>query len=139
MAAPTILDFRSSRLDDGVEILESARAGAALHAADLIVLAEIVNNSVVGASKLLHFVAPERFAIWDSRVARYLGSRVAGGRVGVERYEGYNDCCLDIAATAGARTIAVKIQKQTGSATRALRAIELVMFNADVRHHTYAK
>jgi hypothetical protein len=27
------------------------------------------NNSVVGLSKLLHFIAPDRYAIWDRRVA----------------------------------------------------------------------
>ena len=29
-----------------------------------------INNSVVGTSKFLHFVAPEIFPIWDSRIAR---------------------------------------------------------------------
>ena len=28
-----------------------------------------INNSMVGLSKLLHFLAPDRYAIWDSRVA----------------------------------------------------------------------
>jgi hypothetical protein len=27
---------------------------------------------VVGASKLLHFISPNKYAIWDSRVYRYL-------------------------------------------------------------------
>jgi hypothetical protein len=32
-----------------------------------------VNNSVVGTSKFLHFVAPDVFPIWDSRVAAVFG------------------------------------------------------------------
>ena len=136
---PTILDFRSSRLDDGVAVLEKARAGAVLDSADVLTLAEIVNNSVVGASKLLHFVSPERFAIWDSRVARYLGSRVTGGPSGVERYQGYNECSVAIAATEKATAIAQRITKLSGCEIKTLRAIELVMFNADVDGHTYAK
>ena len=33
-------------------------------------LKEFSNNSAVGASKLLHFLSPETFPIWDSRVAK---------------------------------------------------------------------
>lgn len=29
-----------------------------------------INNSIVGLSKLLHFLAPNRYAIWDKRVAK---------------------------------------------------------------------
>ena len=36
---------------------------------------EFSNNSVVGASKLLHFLVPETFPIWDSRVAKAFFSR----------------------------------------------------------------
>ena len=32
-----------------------------------------INNSWVGTSKFLHFVNPEYFAIWDSRVAKHWG------------------------------------------------------------------
>lgn len=32
-----------------------------------------INNSVVGTSKFLHFVAPEIFPIWDSRIAAAFG------------------------------------------------------------------
>lgn len=35
-------------------------------------LAGAINGSVVGASKLLHFLNPSEYAIWDSRVYRYL-------------------------------------------------------------------
>ena len=35
-------------------------------------LAKAINGSVVGASKLLHFLNPGEYAIWDSRVYRYL-------------------------------------------------------------------
>lgn len=33
-------------------------------------LVEFTNNSAVGASKLLHFLSPEDFPIWDSRTAK---------------------------------------------------------------------
>jgi hypothetical protein len=36
-----------------------------------------VNNSVVGTSKLLHFLMPDVFPIWDSRIARLFGFKHA--------------------------------------------------------------
>lgn len=39
---------------------------------DLELLKSIVNNSFVGVSKLLHCINPVVFAIWDSRVHRFL-------------------------------------------------------------------
>lgn len=36
------------------------------------ILKETINNSIVGGSKLLHFVNPRCFPIWDSRIANEL-------------------------------------------------------------------
>ncbi|MCB2426428.1 hypothetical protein [Methylophaga pinxianii] len=37
----------------------------------LLALIPATNNSLVGASKLLHFARPHRYAIWDSQVFKY--------------------------------------------------------------------
>jgi|SRR5437867_9938771 len=66
---PTILDFASREFEKGVAYLEIAKAGGKLSIAELTTLAKIVNNSTVGASKLLHFASPSAYAILDSRVA----------------------------------------------------------------------
>lgn len=54
-------DLRRVRLQDGIslESLERVR--------------DLVNGSTTGASKFLHFLAPDRFAIWDSNVEKGLG------------------------------------------------------------------
>lgn len=39
---------------------------------ELLTLKELFNNSLVGSSKLLHFINPEKYAIWDSKVYQYL-------------------------------------------------------------------
>ena len=41
-------------------------------AKDLQILKDTFNNSLVGVSKMLHFAAPTRYAIWDSKVAEVL-------------------------------------------------------------------
>ena len=135
---PTILDFRHSDLDGGVRILEKARAGADLDAVELLLMASIVNNSVVGASKLLHFVAPQRFAVWDSRVATYLGSATEGGAFGVERYVGFNECCRALATMPRAGDVAAAMTSRLGVLMQPMRAIELVMFFGGLEGYSYA-
>lgn len=52
-----------------VALLNDARQRL-LTAAELAVLkSRFCNNSMVGSSKLLHFLAPDRYPIWDRRVA----------------------------------------------------------------------
>ena len=53
-------------------ILNKAKKGDDLNDDDLEPLKTAFNNSLVGTSKLLHFINPEKFAIWDSRVFRNL-------------------------------------------------------------------
>ena len=53
-------------------ILERARGGEEMTDDDLDKLKTSINNSIVGTSKLLHFVRPDRYAIWDSKVYAYL-------------------------------------------------------------------
>ena len=136
---PTILEFRSTSLDLGVEALTRARSAGALMPEDMLCLSEIVNNSIVGASKLLQFAAPEAFAIWDSRVAKYLGTSVFSRERGVAQYLAYNACIRSLAATSNARAIARTVARSTGTATHTLRALELVMYTAGVAGYTHAQ
>lgn len=50
--------------------LEKAKKGLLLSEDELEELKLFTNNSVVGASKLLHILNPTVYPIWDSRVAR---------------------------------------------------------------------
>jgi len=69
---PTIFDFRYYNFDEAVEILNNAKKGVIPSVYQLELLKGLFNNSLVGTAKLLHFINPEKFAIWDSRVYRYL-------------------------------------------------------------------
>ena len=69
---PTIFDFRSNNFDEAVNILNDVKKGIIPTIKQLEALKGLFNNSLVGTSKLLHFINPEKFAIWDSRVYRYL-------------------------------------------------------------------
>lgn len=73
---PTIPDFSlPAGLDPAarkrvVKLLNAARSRALTVDELAWLVGRFANNSIVGLSKLLHFVAPNRFPIWDSRVAK---------------------------------------------------------------------
>lgn len=70
---PTIL--KSIKLENSekvISILNEVKTGKELTKDQLATLKNTFNNSLVGTSKLLHFINPEKYAIWDSRVFRFL-------------------------------------------------------------------
>ena len=72
---PTILELNPTDdfdLQNAANLVNSAKISSSLKAQELESLARLINNSVVGASKLLHFVSPEKFAIWDSKIYSFI-------------------------------------------------------------------
>ncbi|WP_177765187.1 hypothetical protein [Flavobacterium sp. I3-2] len=68
---PTILkNLNLSKLDRVTSILNNVKQGVEISDDDLLLLKEFSNNSLVGASKLLHFINPEQYAIWDSWICK---------------------------------------------------------------------
>jgi hypothetical protein len=128
---PTILDFRSEEFAAGVAILERARVEGHVSNCELGVLKHLINNSVGGASKLLHIVAPRSFAIWDSRVKSYLGPELTK-RAGddIEECQQYWSMFRRLAATDEAGTLATAVGQLLGYPVTAMRALELVMFSS---------
>ena len=53
-------------------IFNKVKQGHLISTQELQILKNAFNNSLVGVSKLLHFIQPEKYAIWDSRVFRFL-------------------------------------------------------------------
>ena len=71
---PTILTYNHLAIYDDL-IFEIALSPVICDAASMIekIDKSPINNSWVGLSKTLHFMNPEVFPIWDSRIARILG------------------------------------------------------------------
>ncbi len=69
---PTILHIDTSNIHRVLTSLNDAKSGRLLTADDLENIKGFMNNSMVGTSKLLHFIHPNIYAIWDSRVFRYM-------------------------------------------------------------------
>ena len=136
---PTILELYPeqgrSGLDVAAQTLAKAKAGSALSDKEIEALAALVNNSLVGASKLLHFVAPNHFPIWDSKVYSFVHEkRPHHYRVNsVVTYRQYVALLKDLTTKPEFPALHDSVQKKLGYNVSPLRAMELVMFlNAPV-------
>lgn len=70
---PTILKaLNLKNTEEVLFILNEVKKGKLIDEQQLTTLKTTFNNSLVGASKLLHFINPKQYAIWDSRVFRFL-------------------------------------------------------------------
>jgi hypothetical protein len=99
---PTILELHPESPNIGLagvaRLLARAKRDGVLTNDEIDSLASVVNNSLVGASKLLHFVAPEHFAIRDSRIYAFVFERKPSHHSirQVERYRDYLDILTEI-------------------------------------------
>jgi hypothetical protein len=100
---------------------------------DLLLLKQFANNSTVGASKLLHFLNPRVYPIWDGRVAaRYLWSGVSRGTFDdVERLEEYIVTLWSWSREDSVKTAcaALKAECPNARSFSTIRLIELALFH----------
>lgn len=131
---PTILtlDFDQKDLDPerAALLLMKARNEGQLSDDEISCLGDLVNHSLVGASKLLHFVAPESFAIWDSKVYTFVHREAPYHyRVNdIKNYRDYLNKLKLLKADSRFERFHDSVNVKIGYPVSALRAIELVMF-----------
>jgi len=128
---PTIFKFRSDRFDEALDILNRAKKGNKPTIDELNLLKELLNNSLVGTTKLLHFINPDKFAIWDSRVYRYLtGKEPYEKRIGDGKaYLAYLDFCAYLTTQKEFKSMQEIVEKQVGYSMTPLRITELIMYS----------
>lgn len=71
---PTVLYLNLNKDDEGkiTSLLFMVKNGDyMLNEEEFEEIKRCINNSMVGTSKLLHFINPEKYAIWDSKVFYY--------------------------------------------------------------------
>lgn len=128
---PTILRLKSDEGDDVADLLNRVRRGAELTCDELTIIKTFVNGSVVGTSKLLHFVAPDRYPIWDRRVARWLFRRSHQAFVNrVRSYVEYREVCQAAAGDRRFPKVHAHVNRLLSYEVSSMRAAELVAFNA---------
>lgn len=128
---PTIFDFRSDNFDEAINILNKAKTGSKPTVDNLTLLKGLLNNSLVGTTKLLHFINPNNFAIWDSRVYRYLTNQEPyDTRIGnCNTYIDYLAFCDYLTKQSEFESLQKIIESKIGYAMTAFRVAELVMYS----------
>jgi hypothetical protein len=128
---PTIFEFCSDNFEEIINILNRAKQGTIPTIAELDLLKGLLNNSLVGTSKLLHLINPSKFAIWDSRVYRYLtGNEPHEKRIGNSNsFLYYIEFCDYLIKHEGFDIVQKSIERKVGYSMTAKRITELVMFS----------
>jgi hypothetical protein len=136
---PTVLDLYPEApnvdLVIGANLLSKAKSAGVLADREIEQLARLVNNSLVGASKLLHFVSPQNFPIWDSKVYAFVfQEKPHNYRVSqISKYRLYFKQLGLLRKDPRFGVFYASVNKKVGYQVSDLRAIELVMFlNAPV-------
>ena len=131
---PTALDLYPHTpnidLEAGARLLTKARLQGSLEEKELKNLSALVNNSVVGASKLLHFVAPTSFAIWDSKIYKFLAEQ-AGHHYRVNDVGAYLDYLRKLETSRMDMQFPgfhKSVNRKLGYDVSGMRALELIMF-----------
>ena len=110
--------------------MNDVKHGSRPKISDLETLKSCFNNSLVGSSKLLHFVNPEKFAIWNSRVYRYLYDKEPHSyRVeNINSYLYYLSFCDSIINNSRINELQKIVEQKVGYKLTPMRAIELIFF-----------
>jgi hypothetical protein len=128
---PTILHLHTENrsLKRGAEIMTGAKSGT-LSGDDITYLKDLINHSAIGTSKLLHFVAPSHYAIWDSNVCYFVHGFKDHSKVNnVGRYLEYVDILKSLKKNGRFKAFHASVNKKVGHRVSALRALELTMFS----------
>ena len=131
---PTVLELHpggaNKTLSEIANLLTQVKNNNSLSKTQIIDVASVVNNSLVGASKLLHFVAPHKYAIWDSKIYTFVYEQKAHNyRVNdISRYIKYLELLDKLEKNEKFVAFHHNINKKIGYTVSSKRAIELVMF-----------
>lgn len=111
-------------------LLTRIKTGNDITDAELGRLIKLVNNSLVGVSKLLHFAKPDKFSIWDSRVYRYFyQENPYHNRVNdISKYRSFLDNLSEIINDKWFKRFYNSVIDKMGYEVTPIRAIEVIMF-----------
>lgn len=129
---PTIFEFKNYEFQDAISVLNKVKLSEGITDKEIYFLINMFNNSLVGTSKLLHFINPEKYAIWDSRVYRYLFLNKEPNYKTISNvniYLSYIEFCKFISNSNEFTTIHKFIKEKLQYDITAYRAIELVMYS----------
>jgi hypothetical protein len=128
---PTILHLKLNNLDEILSILNKARTDKLLDETDLKKLKFSINNSAVGITKLLHFINPKIYPIWDSKIYKYWsGNKTISGIDKPENYLEFVRQIYEITKHKDFAHIHNIIENKLQYNVSPVRALELLIFQS---------
>ena len=132
---PTILK-KISGINGILPLWDQAKTEKLLEPKDLDLIRICINNSLVGTSKLLHFINPNQYAIWDSVVFKYLTGVNANNEQikNASDYRDYLKLCKEFIKNDSFKTIREQLESKIKSngivnyGVSDLRAVEMIMY-----------
>ena len=129
---PTMVNINLKNKDKLLAILSKARDGGEVNLEEIKIIKEYINNSLVGTSKLLHFLNPKMYAIWDSRIYRYITGKSNSHGIGdVKTYIAYLESIKYMSSQDGYEKLHQKIAKHFEYDIQPSRVMEIIMFQTD--------
>ncbi|WP_371804473.1 hypothetical protein [Candidatus Lokiarchaeum ossiferum] len=87
---PTILSYSILEIPKTVELLNLVKHGVPLSPDQIGIIVRTIHNSLVGTSKLLHFINPTQYAMWDSNIClQFYGEATEKIKTSIAAYEIY--------------------------------------------------
>lgn len=93
-------------IDDVITILNKVKNHIEINNIEYGKLVDCINNSIVGVSKLIHFINPTDYPIFDSRIKNYFKENhllesiwkptYQNKNKDVKQYQLYRDICLEM-------------------------------------------
>jgi hypothetical protein len=125
---PTILKaLNLKNTEEVLFILNEVKKGKLIDEQQLTTLKTTFNNSLVGTSKLLHFINPKQYAIWDSRVFRFLNN-VEPHKYRLEKPRAYIEYLKLIEELKNEKAFIELMKQKVGYDITEYRALELAFF-----------
>jgi len=124
---PTILNYKSKNIQECVKLLNIVKKGIKLSKHELEILKTTINNSIVGTSKLLHFINPELYAIWDSRACNFLYGKTYKTNK-IDSFLEYMKICNEIRNLDTNKDIVKLYAEKFGYKVSSYRAIEQIIY-----------
>jgi hypothetical protein len=126
---PTMLHLEED-ISIAVQVANNAKNGKMITDDEMESLACAVNGSFVGASKLLHFINPDIYSIWDSRVYRYLFAEppYQYRLESISKYREFRAFIETVEADSRCKQVVENISESIGYKISSKRAVELVMY-----------
>ena len=128
---PTIISLNLNNLSEVLKILNKVKKGDILKPNELNVLKIAVNNSLVGVSKLLHFIRPDIYPIWDSKIYKHItGNKSTYGIGKPERYLLYLNEIQILVKSNEFQKIYLQLKTYYNYDITKIRAVDLLLFQS---------